>query len=169
SWSTVQHFSGVNRHQNLITQSHKTDQAQQYEQRSYRPGVANKIEGLCDTRAKVLGGLVRLGFCSDHQQADNHCDVTQSVAEKAPAFADAGYQQSADAWANRAGAIYHRRIERDGTHQIVFGYQLGDEGLTHREVECVNDSEQCGDGEDVPNLNASGQCETGQNVTKQHR
>ena len=108
-----------------------------------------------------------IGF--DHHQTDDHGDVTQRIAEKAPAFADAGDQQTADAWADRSRAINHRRIQRDRAHQIFFRDQLCDECLPHGKVKRIDDAKQGRDHEDMPDLNPSRERKQGQHKGQHHR
>lgn len=65
-------------------------------------------------------------------------------------------------------AVDHRRIERDGVHQILATDHVDEERLPRGNIEGVDDSEERGEGEDVPDTHVAGERQQGQRECEQH-
>jgi hypothetical protein len=101
--------------------------------------------------------------------SDDHRDIADAVRKEAPAFADFRHEDSGDRRADDARAVEHGRVQRYGVHQILLADHVNEKGLAAWDVEGVDDAEQRGENEDVPDLNDSGERQSAQNKGENHR
>ena len=102
------------------------------------------------------------------QQADDHRDIADAVGEEAPALADGRHQNAGDRRAHHSRGVEHGGIQRDGVHEVGPRHHFHDEGLARRDVEGVDRAQQRGEYEDMPDVHAVREGESGEDERQQH-
>ncbi len=87
--------------------------------------------------------------------AASHRDEAEAVHHEGGRGAVARHQQARRRGADHAGAVEHRRVQRDGVHEIAAGHQVGDVGLARRHVERGGEAVEGGEHRDVPELHVA--------------
>ena len=160
---------GKDRHQHRIRHPHQADNTQQHEQGTNGLRVQHETEPF-DNRFHVgrvifLRSLVSGGH---KQQAHNHRQITQAIDEKAPTFADGGYDDARNRRTNDPGAVHHRRIQCNGVDEILTTDHFRHKGLPHWNVESINDTQQRRKNHDVPDLTSIRKCQRSQGEGQKH-
>ena len=103
-----------------------------------------------------------------HEQTRDHRDVAGAVGKKAPAFAKLRHQYAPHRRPYNARPIEHRRVQRNGVHQVLFADHLHQERLPSGQVESIHHAQQSRQHKHMRDLDAMAQHQGRKHQREQH-
>lgn len=165
----VEDFVGEDGHEDGVGEPCQADHAEEEEQGPDRSGAGGVDEAFADGFPGgdgVGSGVPR--FEAHHKQAGDDRNVANGVEGEAPAFADLGDKDAGDGGADDAGSVEHGGVEGDGIDEVVATDHFYKERLARGDIESVDDAEEGGEDEQLPDLDLIREGEDGEDAGEEH-